>query len=155
VLKAELADEKGSFGVQAPTTASVYRVVNNVFSRLQILSAKITTLENKIQSVRGLRLGSPAVESPRSGVAKTKAAPSTPVNKVGVMGRPSPSRSSPRSRISPGARGSPLRKTMLDERVDPWETEEIIRDLEKKREFKRKIASILKGTSVRVTQVTI
>ena len=153
-MKAELADEKGSFGVQAPTTAGIYRVVNNVFSRLQILSAKIAALEHKAQSLRGVRLGSPAVESPRSTVAKASALPSTPVNRIGTMARQSP-KSSPRSRASPGTRGTPVRKTMLDEKVDPWEAEEIIRDIEKKREVRKKIGSILKDRRCLSTQVTI
>jgi len=44
---------------------------------------------------------------------------------------------------------------MLDERLDPWEAEEIIRDYEKRREFRKKIGSILKETRCIATQVSL
>ena len=46
---------------------------------------------------------------------------------------------------SPSMRSSPLRRTMLDEKIDQWEAEEIIRDLHKKREFQKKIGALLNG----------
>lgn len=149
VLKAELADEKGSFGIQSPTTAGIYRVTNNVFSRLQLLSNKISALERRAYA-KGMRMESPAAESNRNTISRGSVPPSTPVNKMGGL-RPSPARGSPgvrgspSLRGSPGMRGSPLRKTMLDERVDPWEADEIIRETESKKEFKRRIGILLNG----------
>jgi hypothetical protein len=144
ILKASLADEKGSLGIHAPSTSGVYRVVNNVFSRLQIVTAKVNELENKLQSFRGVRFSSPAAESPRSTISRSSVLPSTPITKMGG-GRSSPGRGSPGIRSSPGMRGSPLRKTMLDERLDSWEAEEVIREIQKKQAFRRKIGDALKG----------
>jgi hypothetical protein len=144
VLKAGLADEKGSFGIHAPTTSGVYRVVNNVFSRLQILTTKVNALETKLQSFRGVRFSSPAVESPRMSISRSSVMPSTPVTKVGVA-RSSPARGSPGFRASPATRGSPLRRTMLDERMDPWEADEVVREYQRKQDFRRNIGAALKG----------
>jgi len=47
---------------------------------------------------------------------------------------------------SPGMRASPLRRTMLDEKLDQWEADEIIKDLHRKRDFQLKIGALLKGT---------
>jgi hypothetical protein len=144
MLKANLADEKGSFGIHAPSTSGVYRVVNNGFSRLQIVTAKVNELETKLQSFRGVRFSSPVPESPRNTVSRSSALPSTPITKIGGV-RSSPARGSPGVRGSPGMRGSPLRKTMLDERLDQWEAEEVIREFQKKQALRRKIGDALKG----------
>src|SRR5579859_4569151 len=134
VLKADLADEKGSLGIHSPSTAGIYRVTNNVFSRLQLLSNKISALERRVNA-KGL--GSPTAESLNRVVSRGSVTPATPVNKMGVV-RSSPARvspgvrGSPGLRGSPGMRGSPLRKTMLDEKLDPWEADEIIRETESK-----------------------
>ena len=148
MLKASLADDKGSFGIHSPSTAGIYRVTSNVFSRLQLLSSKISTLERRVHA-KGMRLGSPAPESTRNTISRGSVPPTTPVNKMGVV-RSSPARGSPgvrgspSLRGSPGMRGSPFRKSMLDERLDPWEADEIIRETESKREFNRKIGVLLK-----------
>jgi len=146
ILKADLADEKGSFGIQAPSTAGIYRVINNVFSRLQLLSAKVTALEKRVQTTSGARFSSPGAESVTS---RSSVPPTTPVMKL--VTRSSPARRSPGIRTpgmnsSPGMRVSPLRRTMLDEKLDQWEAEEIIKDLHRKREFQLKIGALLKGT---------
>lgn len=146
ILKAELADDKGSFGVHSPSTAGIYRVVNNVFSRLQILSVKVITLEKRVPSSKGLRIRSPGDES---AISRTSVPPTTPISRIGTVARVSPR--SPGMRTSgmnsnPGMRGSPLRKTMLDERLDPWEMDEVIRDVHEKQEFRKKIGTVLKGT---------
>jgi hypothetical protein len=144
ILKADLADEKGSFGIQAPSTAGIYRVINNVFSRLQLLTAKVSAIEKRVQTTREVRFSSPGAESVTS---RSSVPPTTPVMKL----RSSPARRSPGIRTpgmnsSPGMRGSPLRRTMLDEKLDQWEAEEIIRDIHKKRAFHQKIGALLKGT---------
>ena len=149
MLKADLADEKGSFGIHSPSAAGVYRVTNNVLSRLQLLSNKVSALERRAYS-KGARLHSPAAESARSTISRGSVVPTTPVTKMGVV-RSSPARGSPGLRGSPGTRGSPgmksspLRRTMLDERLDPWEVDEIIRETESKRVFNRKIGELLKA----------
>lgn len=149
VLKAELADEKGSFGIHSPSTAGIYRVTNNVLSRLQLLSTKVSTLERRTYA-KEARLESPVAESPWNTISRGSAVPTTPVTKMGVV-RSSPARvspglrGSPSMRGSPGMKSSPLRRTMLDERLDPWEADEIIRESESKREFNRKIRALLKG----------
>jgi hypothetical protein len=147
VLKADLADEKGSYGIRSPSSAGIYRVVNNVFSRLQILSAKVNALEKRVQSQGNVRLSSPVAESSRSSVP-----PSTPINAVRGPLRGSPGIKTPVMRSSPLARGSPLRKTMLDEKLDPWEAEEIIRDLKRKEAFRGKISALFKGTQPLYTE---
>jgi hypothetical protein len=152
IVKADLADEKGSFGVHSPSTAGIYRVVNNVFSRLQILSAKVIALEKKVPSSKGIRVSTPGAESP---ISRSSVPPTTPVTRIGGS-RASPSRSSeirtPGMNSSPGMRGSPFRKTMLDEKLDPWETEEIIRDLGKNQEFRKKIGMVLQGITPLFTE---
>jgi hypothetical protein len=136
VLKAGLADEKASFGVHAPTSSGIYRVINNVFSQLQILAAKVAALEKRAADLRGK---SPGAESRLS---RASVPPTTPVIKSVQVAR-----SSPRTRLSPSVRGSPLRKTMLDDKLDPWEMEEIIRNFEKEEGFKGKIAGFLRGNA--------
>ena len=148
-LKADLADEKGSFGIHSPSTAGIYRVTNNVLSRLQLLSGKVSALERKAYS-KGARLDSPLAEGGRTTISPGSVVPVTPVTKMGVV-RSSPVRVSPGLRGSPGAKGSPgmknspLRRTMLDERLDPWEADEIIREFESKMEFNKRIGALLKG----------
>ena len=153
ILKADLADEKGSFGVHSPSTAGIYRVVNNVFSRWQILSAKVIALEKRIPSSKGIQISTPGAESM---ISRSSVTPSTPVSRIGGVSRASPSWSAgirtPGKNSSPGMGSSPLRKTMLDEKLDPWETEEIIRDLHEKQEFRRKIGTVLKGTKPLFTE---
>lgn len=148
MLKADLADEKGSFGIHSPSTAGIYRVTNNVLSRLQLLSSKVSALERKAYS-KGARLDSPLADGARTTISRGSVVPVTPVTKMGVV-RSSPVRVSPGLRESPSARGSPsmrsspLRRTMLDERLDPWEADEIIRESESKREFNKRIGALLK-----------
>jgi hypothetical protein len=156
VLKADLADEKGSFGVHSPSTAGVYRVINNTFSRLQLLTGKVTGLERRLQSVRGMRQFSPP---PESSVSRSSAQTITPVGKTGGVVRLSPSRGaairSPPINLSSNTRGSPIRKTMLDESLDPWEAEEIIREDLKKETLRKKIGALLKGTQPLSSGVSI
>ena len=145
-MKAELADEKASFGVHAPPTSGVYRVVNSVFSRLQILSSKVTTLEKRLQAASGIRFESPGPETSRIAMSRASVAPVTPITKIAGMARPSPGRTgSPGHKSSP-SRSSPLRRTMLDEKLDPWEAEEMVRDFQKKRDFRRRIGEFLRDT---------
>ena len=138
ILKAGLADDKASFGVHAPSSAGIYRVVKNVFSRLQILTTKVSNLEKRAGNVRGVR---GKTESPPS---HSSVGPTTPVTKNASVARSSPKVRTPG--MSPGVRGSPLRKTMLDEKVDPWEMEEIIRNLERRETLRAKIDAYLRGT---------
>jgi len=141
ILKAGLADDKASFGVHSPTSAGIYRVVNNVFSRLQILSTKISNLEKRAGNVRGVRGKFPSPESLHS---RSSVGPTTPVTKSVYVARSSPKVRT--SGMSPSVRGSPLGKTMLDEKVDPWEMEEIIRDLERRETLRAKIDAYLQGS---------
>jgi len=141
ILKAGLADDKASFGVHAPTSAGIYRVVNNVFSRLQILSTKVSNLEKRAGHVRELRGNVPSPESLHS---RSSVVPTTPITKSGYVARSSPKVRT--SGMSPRVRGSLLGKTMLDEKVDPWEMEEIIRDLERRETLRGKIEGYLRGS---------
>jgi hypothetical protein len=154
ILKADLADEKGSFGVHSPSTAGIYRVINNIFARLQILSAKVIALERTAQAVRGGRFSSPVAETTNS---RSSVPPTTPVPRLGGAARSSPSRviRTPGMNMSPNMRGSPIRKSMLDEKLDQWEAEEIIRESQKKQEFRKKIGALLKGTHPLSTEVSI
>lgn len=157
VLKAGLADEKGSFGVHSPSMSGIYRVVNNTFSRLQLLTAKVMALEKRLQSVRGARQSSPSAESP---TARSSVQLASPVNRViAVTTRSSPSRSlvtrTPVMSPAPKMRESPLRRTMLDEKLDPWESEEIIREILRKEEFRKKVGGILKVTRPLSSEVNV
>ena len=49
---------------------------------------------------------------------------------------------------------SPLRKTMLDEKLDPWEMEEVIQEFNKKDQFRKKIGAILKERRPLLTEAS-
>ena len=97
-------------------------------------------------SSKELQIDSPGAAST---VSRSNAPPATPTAKISGVAKSSPSRSpgvrTPGMNASPGSlRGSPLRKTMLDEKSDPWETEEILRGLQTKEDFRKKIGTYLK-----------
>jgi hypothetical protein len=80
-------------------------------------------------------------------ISRSSVAPTTPVTKIGGLARSSPKSPgirTPGMNSSPNMRGSPLRKTMLDEKLDPWEMEEVVQELHKKDEFRKKIGAFLK-----------
>ena len=153
ILKADLADERSSFGVQSPSTAGIYRVINNVFSRLQLLSTKVAILESKAEGFVRVRLSTPS-SAGSPGSMRSTPAPKTPITPIARIKRQSPASRTPSTR-SPAVKGSPLRKTMLDEKADPWEVEEIIRDWTSKQQFQRKIGDLLKKTTPHSSEVKL
>jgi hypothetical protein len=147
VLKAQLADEKASHGVLAPSTAGVYRVINNVFERLQILSTKIGVLEKRVHS-----MGNTDVDSPTPEIRRFNVLPTTPPPR-GVIRGGSPGVTGAKS--SPRTRGSPLRKTMLEEKLDHWETDEIMKDLRRKDTMRERIGGVCKSRQPFYTEAKV
>jgi len=154
ILKVGLADDKGSFGIHSPSTAGIYRIVNNVFSRLQNLSAKVIVLEQRVPSTKGARIRSSGDESI---ISRSSVTPTTPVTKIGRLARSSPRSPgirTPGMNSSSNMQESPLRKTMLDEKLDPWEMEEVIQEFNKKDQFRKKIGAILKERRPLLTEAS-
>jgi hypothetical protein len=154
VLKAELADDKGSFGIHSPTTSGIYAILNNVFSRLQILTTRVTLLERALKIGHVVRPGSPGGEVTN---LRSSVGPVTPISRkmVGEGSTPSPRVRNSGVNWSPSGRLTPLRKSMLDEPLDPWESEQIVQDWRNKQEYRKRIATLLKGTNPLSTVVSM
>jgi hypothetical protein len=43
---------------------------------------------------------------------------------------------------------------MLDERLDPWESEEMVREIQKKQVFREKVGVLLKGRQPLLTEAS-